>query len=131
EHGDRDGIGRSIDELLGRIKHRTDGGHDDGRVEPHLGGHAKDFRISDRLRHSHGGDSDPSKKVSLEHRSGVASQRADGRNPSVQGFSCPRALPLDVFSLAVGQMVVPLLICQNFPKGLAMLSMAVGQSDWS
>jgi hypothetical protein len=35
----------------------------------------------------------------------------------VQGFSCPGALPLDVFSLAIGQMVVPLLICQNCPRG--------------
>ena len=35
----------------------------------------------------------------------------------MQGFSCPGALPLDVFSLAIGQMVVPLLICQNCPRG--------------
>ena len=37
----------------------------------------------------------------------------------MQGFSCPGALPLDVFSLAIGQMVVPLLICQNCPSGVA------------
>jgi hypothetical protein len=53
EHGNGDGVRRSVDELFRGTKEGAHGGHDDGRVQTVFRRNARDDRVGHGLRHRH------------------------------------------------------------------------------
>ena len=81
KHGNRNGVGRAVDELLRRIEQRADGRHDDRGVQPVLRRNAGDLRVGHGLRHGHGGHRQAGHRVAGEYVQGIIPQRIDCGNP--------------------------------------------------
>ena len=63
EDGNRDGVGRPVDQLPRGIQQRPDRGHHDGRIKTILRRQARDGRISHGLWHRHRGHRDAGENV--------------------------------------------------------------------
>lgn len=87
EHGDGDGVGRTVDELFGGVEEGADGRHDDGGVETIFDGHAEDAGIGHGLGDGDGGDGHSGDGIATEECGVVVAERLERGDPAEDGVS--------------------------------------------